>query len=67
MPRSLSIAPKGNIYLVLDDFGPLAGHGVRPTKKEPTAPRWSAIYSTDNMKTLSASWPSIPPKAGRVM
>jgi hypothetical protein len=30
MPRSLSILPKGDIYLVLDDFGPL-GRAWRET------------------------------------
>jgi hypothetical protein len=33
MPRSLSIAPKGDIYLVLDDFGPL-GRAWRETDEE---------------------------------
>ena len=33
MPRSLSIVPKGDIYLVLDDFGPL-GRAWRETDEE---------------------------------
>jgi len=66
MPRSNSTVPKGDIYLVLDDFGP-PGRAWRETD-EAGADRATLVRNLldGQYEDPVCMWPSTRPKAGRV-
>jgi hypothetical protein len=71
MRESPSIIPWGDldraVYLVLDDFGYKYGGCFWPETREGNTHRATLIRHClrANIRRLSASWRSIPPRAGR--